>query len=208
MERIFLALTKIQFLIYDPSGAVIPGARVFAYDANGKSQLAAASADGQYSFQDLNPGVYRLEVQSPGFAIFDKRNIQVAEGQPPRMDAYMQMGAIMESIRVEAHGIPAGRQPAQRIRVGGNVQAARLLKQAKPVYPDSAKGRGATGVVLLRTIILKDGSTANPVPSADSDPELAQAAIDAVKQWKYEPTLLNGQPVETMTTISIQFDLK
>jgi len=194
--------------VYDPSGAVIPGARVFAYDASGKSQLAAASADGQYNFAGLNPGVYRLEVQAPGFASFHQRNIKITEGQQPRVDAAMQVGSIMESMRIEARGIPAASQPAQRIRVGGNVQPAKLLKQAKPVYPDSAKGRGATGVVLLRTIILKDGSTASPVASTGTDPELAQAAIEAVKQWRYQPTLLNGEPVETLTTISIQFDLK
>jgi TonB family protein len=194
--------------VYDPSGAVIPGARVFAYDDKGASQMAGTSPDGQYSFQNLSPGAYRLEVQAPGFAIFDKRNIQVAEGQQPRVDAAMRVGVIMETMRVEAQGFAARSQTPQRIRVGGNVKAARLLKQTRPVYPDSAKARGAAGVVLLRTVILMDGSTAKLIPSADSDPELAEAAMQAVKQWKYQPTLLNGQPVETETTISIQFDLK
>lgn len=194
--------------IYDPSGAVIPGARVFAYDDKGVSQLAATSPDGQYNFQNLSPGAYRLEVQAPGFAIFDKRNIQIAEGPQPRVDASMRVGVILETMRVEAQGFAARSQAPQRIRVGGNVQAARLLNQVRPVYPESAKARGATGVVLLRTVILTDGSTAKLVPSADADPELAEAAMQAVKQWKYQPTLLNGQPVETETTISFQFDLK
>ena len=193
--------------IYDPSGALVPGARVFAFDESGKSQLAAAAADGQYSFLNLIPGVYRVEVQSPGFAIFDKRNIRVVEGEQPRVNATMRIGMIMESVRVESQGVARSQAP-QRIRVGGNVQAARLLQQAKPVYPDSAKARGAFGIVLLRTVILMDGSTAKPIPSADADPDLAQDAMDAVKQWRYQPTLLNCQPVETETTISIQFELK
>ena len=194
--------------VYDPSGAIIPGARVFAYDEKGASQMAATSPDGQYNFQNLAPGKYRIEVQAPGFAIFDKRNVQVAEGEQPRIDAAMRVGVIMESMRVESQGLAARNQAPRRIRVGGNVQPARLLQQTRPAYPDSAKARGATGVVLLRTVILMDGSTAKLVPSADSDPELAEAAMQAVKQWKYQPTLLNGQPVETETTISIQFDLK
>ena len=194
--------------VYDPSGAVIPGARVIVYDEKGASQSAASSPDGQYSVPNLSPGVYRLEVQTPGFARFDMRNIEIAEGAEPRVDASMRIGEIMETIKVEAQGFAARNQSPQRIRVGGNVQSARLLKQPKPVYPDSAKARGVTGVVLLQTVILKDGSTASPVPFAGSDPELAEAAMQAVKQWKYQPTLLNGQPVETVTTISIQFDLK
>ena len=194
--------------VYDPSGAVIPGARVFVYDERGVNQMAGTSSDGQYSIQNLTPGTYRIEVQTPGFAIFDKRNIQVAEGQQQRADATLRLGAIMEILRVEAHGSPSSSQPTQRIRVGGNVQPARLLKQTRPVYPDSAKARGATGIVLLRTVILMDGSTAKLIPSADSDPALAEAAMEAVRQWKYQPTLLNGQPMETETTISIQFDLK
>ncbi len=194
--------------VYDLSGAVIPGARVFVYDEKGASQMAAASPDGQYSFRNLSPGVYRMEVQTPGFAIFNRRNVRVVEGEQPRVDAAMRVGAIMETMRVEAQGFANRNQAPQRIRVGGNVQPARMLKQVRPVYPDAAKSRGAAGVVLLRTVILMDGSTAKLIPSADSDPELAEAAMQAVKQWKYQPTLLNGQPVETETTISIQFDLK
>jgi TonB family protein len=105
---------------------------------------------------------------------------------------------------------PPASQPAppapQRIRVGGNVQAAKLIRQPLPVYPQVAKTAQISGTVILHTIIAKDGSV-QEVQFVSGPPLLMRSAMDAVKQWKYEPTLLNGQPVEVDTTISVVFTL-
>jgi protein TonB len=61
--------------------------------------------------------------------------------------------------------------------------------------------------VLLQAIILTNGSVGGVSALSSPDPELAQAAIETVKQWRYQPTLLNGQPVELITTISVSFRL-
>jgi protein TonB len=96
--------------------------------------------------------------------------------------------------------------PVQRIKVGGNVQAAMVLKKIQPVYPQLAKSARVSGVVHLAAIIAKDG-TIQELHSLGGPALLIQAAMDAVKQWVYRPTLLNGEPVQVETTIDVNFTL-
>lgn len=92
------------------------------------------------------------------------------------------------------------------IRVGGNVQHARIIKKVPPVYPDEARQAGISGTVRLHAIIAKDGTIKN-LELVSGHPLLAQAALDAVRQWTYQQTLLNGFPVEVDTTIDVIFAL-
>ena len=94
----------------------------------------------------------------------------------------------------------------QRIRVGGNVQQAKLIRQPKPVYPPLAKQARISGVVRLNAIIGKDGTIQN-LTVASGHPLLVPSAMEAVKQWVYAPTLLNGEPVEVVTQIDVNFTL-
>ncbi len=94
----------------------------------------------------------------------------------------------------------------QRIRVGGNVQAAMLIRQPKPAYPPLAKQARVQGVVRFQAIIGKDGTIQN-LQLMSGHPLLVQAAQEAVKQWIYKPTLLNGEPVEVVTIIDVNFSL-
>jgi periplasmic protein TonB len=93
-----------------------------------------------------------------------------------------------------------------RIRAGGNVQAAKLLNQIKPNYPPLARQTRISGTVRLHAIIGKDGSIQS-LSLESGHPLLVQAALDAVRQWKYQPTLLNGVPVEVDTSIDVVFSL-
>jgi protein TonB len=94
----------------------------------------------------------------------------------------------------------------QRIRVGGNVQAANLINQVRPVYPPLAKQARISGTVELSAIIGKDGRVQD-LKVIKGHPLLVQSALDAVKNWIYRPTLLNGEPVEVSTTIDVNFTL-
>jgi periplasmic protein TonB len=94
----------------------------------------------------------------------------------------------------------------QRIRVGGNVQQAMLIRQPKPVYPPLAKQARISGHVILNAVIGKDG-TIKDLTFASGHPLLVPAAMEAVKQWVYQPTLLNGEPVEVVTQIDVNFTL-
>jgi protein TonB len=96
--------------------------------------------------------------------------------------------------------------PPQRIRVGGNVQQAKLIRRPTPVYPAIAKQARIQGVVRLKAIISKDG-TIKELQTISGHPLLVPAAIAAVKEWVYQPTLLNGEPVEVETQIDVNFTL-
>jgi len=94
----------------------------------------------------------------------------------------------------------------QRIRVGGNVQQAKLIYGPKPVYPPLAKQARIQGVVRLTAVIGTDGTIQN-LQVVSGHPLLIPAALEAVKQWRYQPTLLNGEPVEVITQIDVNFTL-
>jgi protein TonB len=96
----------------------------------------------------------------------------------------------------------------QKITVGGNVQAAKILPGAKatPVYPPLARSARIQGHVVLQAIIGPDGSVLE-VKACSGHPMLIPAAIEAVKQWKYQPTMLNDQPVTVVTEIDVNFTL-
>lgn len=93
-----------------------------------------------------------------------------------------------------------------RIRVAGNVAQAQIVHMVTPVYPPLAKTAGITGTIVLHAIIARDGSMSH-LEFVSGPPLLMRAAMDAVAQWWYKPTLLNGQPVEVDTTISVIFTL-
>jgi len=104
-----------------------------------------------------------------------------------------------------AGGVADGPTP-QRIRVGGNVQQTKLLQQPRPIYPPLAQEARISGVVRLNAIIGKDGTVEN-LTVASGHPLLVPAAMQAVKQWVYAPTLLNGQAVEVVTQVEVNFTL-
>jgi TonB family protein len=101
---------------------------------------------------------------------------------------------------------PAPASAPARIRVGRNVQQAKLLVKVQPVYPPAAKAQGIEGMVVLQAIVGKDGKVENLVVLS-GDPALAAAALEAVRQWQYQTTLLNGDPVEVVTEIQVNFTL-
>lgn len=95
----------------------------------------------------------------------------------------------------------------QRIRVGGNVQQAKLIHQVRPVYPEMAKRVRVQGTVKLTAIIGRDG-TITSLQAVGGHPFLVPAALEAVRQWRYQPTQLNGEAVEVVTQIDVNFMLQ
>jgi protein TonB len=94
----------------------------------------------------------------------------------------------------------------QRIQQGGTIQAARIINQPQPVYPVLAVQARIQGNVVLHAIIDREGSVSE-LQVISGDPRLVEAALDAVRQWRYQPTLLNGTSVEVETTITVSFVL-
>jgi len=202
-------------VVKDPSGAVVPNARVTAKNLGGTNQeTAVANAAGEYIFTSIPPGRYALEFRSPGFAIA-KVEVDVASGNAARADGNLEVGQISEALTVQGSKnapkpvvAPSNAMP-KRISVGGNVQPSRLLKKVDPVYPDDLQQLGVQGTVMIRAVISKEGLVLSPAAiNTAVDSRLAKLALDAVSQWTYEPTLLNGQPVEVVTTVTIDFKLQ
>jgi TonB family protein len=197
-------------IVKDPSGARIPGATVTAKNLDGANvETVKTNAAGEYAFTSIPPGRYEVEGKVPGFALL-KTEAVVTGGTAARADLNLALGAMSETVTVRtSRTAPAPQMPArvpERIPIGGNVQPSKLLRQVRPVYPEDLKAQGINGTVKIKAIISKTGDVLNPTVISTADPKLAQAVLDAVKQWQYTPTLLNGQPVEVLTTIDMTFD--
>jgi TonB family protein len=93
-----------------------------------------------------------------------------------------------------------------RVRIGGNVQAAKMIHQVQPIYPQIALTAHVQGTVVLHVIVAKDGTILD-VQYVSGPALLMRSAMTAVRQWRYAPTLLNGEPVEVDTKVSVVFAL-
>ena len=110
-------------------------------------------------------------------------------------------------IRSMVHGASEkAASQAQSIRVGSDEQSAKLIRKPAPVYPPEAKAAGISGRVVLNVVVGKDGAVKD-VALVSGHPLLVPPAEDAVKQWVYKPTLLNGEPVEVLTQVEVNFTL-
>jgi periplasmic protein TonB len=104
-------------------------------------------------------------------------------------------------------GLPDAPAPVQQaVRVGGQIKEPKKLKTVNPVYPDIAKQARVQGVVILECTISPQGKVTD-VKVLRPFPLLEQAAVDAVRQWVYTPTLLNGVPVPVIMTVTVNFKL-
>lgn len=92
------------------------------------------------------------------------------------------------------------------VRLGGNVAQANLLSRVTPVYPAEAKANRIQGTVKLEITIDKEGHVAN-LSIIGGPTELITSATEAVQQWVYRPTLLNGEPVSVLTTVDVNYTL-
>jgi TonB family protein len=120
--------------------------------------------------------------------------VTLKEGAAPKVQEVMQAG------------VPGCIPFPARIRVSQNFMASRLLSRVEPVYPPEAKNEHVAGIVVLRATIDKGGSV-NKAENVSGPPALVPAAMDAVKQWKYEPYLIGGESVEVETTVEVSFTL-
>ena len=146
------------------------------------------------------------------------RIVQVLE--PPEPTEAPAVGVPGSVPWGEPRGLPAGfgeavppppaasrpDQPPQRVHIGGAVEAARVVFQPQPEYPQIAKMARVQGTVRLAAIITKDGLIES-LKVLSGPPLLVKAAVDAVARWRYQPTLLNGDPVEVATEIDVNFVL-
>ena len=195
--------------VQDASGARIPEAIVLIVDsAGGNTEATTTSADGSYRIHGLAPApAYRIEVHARGFATYEQ---QLDLTVDKHLDITLEVSPIEEMIVVSGSRptVEAGTFTTSRHRVGGNVEKAKLIHHVPPVYDKDVQREGVEGTVLLEAVISKQGEPMGLKPiNTLVDRRLVTAAMQAVRQWRYKPMLLNGQPIEAATTIRVAFQL-
>jgi TonB family protein len=208
---------KFTGSIFDPSDGAIPNATIIMTNQKANTiDMTTSDGEGNFIFKALPAGEYEMKVLKPGFAVHRAPQVVLEPGRDLALNAKLDIGGMNETVDVKAEGSPKvlpseetpGTRKAVRIRIGGSVEAAKVITRVQPIYPASAKAAGAQGTVLLHAVVGMDGTLHSlEVLSSQINPDLARAAVEAVSQWRYQPTLLNGEPVEVDTTIQVNFTL-
>lgn len=203
-----MKVLKPGFAAYRASQVVLEPSRDLAMTAKLDIGSITETVDVEYRGQHYALDGQPHQLDRP---VSDAQAKQAAEAE-----AKAKAGIPTNTAGVHAEDTPEAKEAAEaearaktmRIRIGGNVEAAKIITKVQPIYPQSAKDAGAQGTVLLHAVVSKDGRPYSlEVLNSQINPDLARAAVEAVSQWRYQPTLLNGEPVEIDTTIQVKFTL-
>ncbi len=155
---------------------------------------------------ELDRGELRLPAKIP------RTTATVPDDETPRSDEAGVRGVpdgVSKSLITQLIPNPAAAAPravVQKVRVSSGVAQGLLVHEVKPQYPPLARQARIQGTVVLQAVIGKDGTVEN-LRVVSGHPMLTQGAIEAVKQWRYKPYYLNGEPIEVDTQISVNFTL-
>ncbi len=188
-----LSAATIGGSVFDPAGAAVADAQASLFNPETSAkQETTTTPDGKFTFPSLAAGSYILHVEKPGFAsLYREFNVQT--------DSDVRRGLILTAA-------PSDQNP-RVVRVGGSVEQSNLIRKVQPTYPAAAKADHVQGAVQLETTISKEGVPEDiRVVSSPSD-DLTQSALEAVRQWRYRPVLLNGQPVDIVTDVTVNYTL-
>lgn len=229
---------SIVGVLYDQHNGLLPDAEVsLTEDRTGATLSGRSDQSGSFEFHDLPSGDYTLVTALPGFARV-KNLIRVAPGASVKRNITMPLGTVQETISVRSDGsastasqrsairptreIPEPRLPTACVgRIGGCIKTPRKVIDVRPIYPPGLAAAGVEGEVVLKGRIGIDGYMsdlqavafkADQIEFSPSSgfphPDLVAAALEAVRQWEFNPTLLNGVPVEAGVTITVRFSTR
>jgi TonB family protein len=195
--------------VYDPSGAVLPAAEVVLEDAQQVKWPTTTDASGRFEFAPVGAGSYVLHVSLPGFRTL-RHEFELRDAGSWNQAITLQVGELEETITVTARRPTSAPAPGagEPVRIGGNIRPPRKLVDRHPVYPAAMRDAGLEGLVPMEATIAQDGTVSSVrVLSAQVHPEFARAAEEAVRQWRFSQTLLNGVPVDVRMAVSVRFSL-
>ena len=189
-----LSAATIGGSLLDSNGAAIPNAKASLYNPETTvSHETATATDGKFSFS-VPAGQYILRIQKPGFpSLFREFNVQ-------------DDSKIEKRLSFTQPALPSGEAP-QHIRVPGAAQQEKLIQKVNPLYPVSAKRAHLQGTVSLEAVISAEGVPEDITVLSSPDDDLTQSALEAVRQWRYSTTLLNGNPIAVVTNIIVNYTL-
>ncbi len=202
--------------VLDQNNRPIPGVRLVLSNAAAQTKNEVKTdANGYYRFVGVQPGTYELMFESPGMAYLKREGLNVPSGGDITLNATLKIGSLQETISVTSTpdgrplvtGYPNARlkerpDPCAQSATGGCIRPPVKIKDVRPVYPPGSNG----GSVELKAEIDSTGIVRDIAVVGGADPVLAQAAIDAVRQWEFTSTHLDGQPIDVTMHVHVNFN--
>jgi TonB family protein len=198
---------SISGRVYDQTGGVVSGARVVLLEDFNKITETKSSDRGDFSFKDLKPGAYQVQVKQHWFQIFQQL-VPLKQGENPRVYAVLNVARSESELGMTRARLPGVQQPAGAVnpyRLGGKVEGLKRVSGRMPAWPEAAVQRGAAGAVVLYATVKTDGSMADVTVLESPDPDLEHEVVEAYNTWKYQPMKLDGQPVESRQVLVFNF---
>jgi beta-lactamase regulating signal transducer with metallopeptidase domain len=211
--------------LVDSTGGPLPGVPLVLSNTGRQSKYEVKSSPaGTFEFVGLPSGIYTLDAQQNGFATLHE-SVSIAPGQNLQRRLTLQVGSLQETITVripdtDPASDPGPKTPAVTQKmvfqpadlsscvvsaVGGNIRPPKKLRDVHPEYPAVLRGTGTDGIVVLDATIGLDGFLKNIEVREGANPELAGAAVAAVREWQYSQTILNCTPVEPSIKVTTRF---
>jgi TonB family protein len=206
--------------VSDQNGRPINGVTLVLSNAPAQTKHEVKSdVAGHYEFVGVPAATYELTFALPGMSTIKREGLSVSGGQAVTVNAVMLLGSLEETIRVIPGGDNASRvrefsgarasekpDPCLTSPNGGCIRPPMKIKDVRPVYPAGSNG----GTVELKAVIDANGrvATVDVIGTNDgsaADPVLADAAANAVSQWEFLPTHLDGQPIEVKMSVHVSF---
>jgi TonB family protein len=216
--------------VLDGTNRVLPNVTLVLTNTRSEAKHEVRSdATGHFEFVGVPAGEYVLEASALGFAPF--RDPLMVAGRNIDRSIELQVGSLEESITVSDQGgskrPSTDQEKAQQIRqraqdrvqralercsgggpVGGNILAPMKLVDVKPEYPESLKSAKVGGVVVMEAMIGTDGTIKDVQVTKTPDPDLGNAAVEAVRQWQFSTTLLNCTPIDVRMRVTVLFKIQ
>jgi TonB family protein len=204
LTSIGLSAATVTGSVHDANGSAIANATVTIVNPDtGANQATATDAEGKFNLSGASAGQYILKIEKAGF-------MPVLREFDLKADTDMARQVTMSPEGAQSgpdDQVTESQNATKPVSIGGRVAQSNLLKKVQPIYPSAAKAAGTQGTVQIKATISKDGVPVDlEVVSAPSG-DLAESALQAVRQWRYRPTLLNGEPVEVTTTVIVNYTL-
>jgi TonB family protein len=203
--------------VVDPFGGLVPNVTLtLSHVGSTAKHEVRSDQTGAFQFVGLRPGDYRLEARLSGFADLSQP-LTVAAGQTLYQNVSLRVGSVQETISVVGGPSEAPRSagPAARADsvqaapctpspVGGRILPPKKVKDVRPRYPEGLLDTG-TEKVVLTALISTDGSVRDLQTVSAANPDVESAAVAAVSQWLFTPTLLNCVPIDVKMNVTVTF---
>jgi TonB family protein len=206
--------------VLDETNGFVPGATLILTNPQSRAKYEVISDQtGHFEFVGLPPGEYQLETKVMGFATL--RGTLTLSGQNAQRDLVLQIGSLEETITVTGGPSTSARRTSGSARLarrpdptcdtalaggmGGNIRAPHKLVDVKPYYPQQLHEANIGGTVVLQARIDTEGRVSAVEVVSPAHPDLNAAAIEAVRQWEFDSTILNCRKVEVAMKVTANF---